>query len=198
MKMKTYSKLLIILIFSLLFSSTTVFASSETFIVEPDVEYSINDDYDAYLNQKKKKSDFTINDEDKYNIYFSRGTIIANRGENGEEFTVNEKNLEILIFQTDADNELYFVVDYNKVRDNVILLGKTTEQELSSLTSELTVGREVAEDNDITLEKIDEEIPKPEMEKINKFKYSNNLLVGLVVLISAIIFVIVKKYKGNE
>lgn len=205
--MKLIKKTIIFLLLFSIICINTAMATDESYIVEPITEEkNYKDDYDEYLENKKKKSDFTIKEDEKDNLYSSRGTIITNRNSEGKEYNLEDEKLEILTIRTDADNELYFIVDYDKTRDNIILLGKTTEQELASMTGEINEYGNPVQEKEVRLtipEDTKETISNKEdikLEKTNKFKinFQTILVIGMIVSVGGLSLLFISQRRASK
>ncbi|WBW49317.1 hypothetical protein O6R05_04725 [Peptoniphilus equinus] len=87
---------------------------------------------------------FTLDPKKKDQLYQSRGTIVENKKADGNDYRSGD-NLELYSFPTDAGNNLHILIDHRKSQGNVILLDETNEQELSSLTRNITAEQEALE-----------------------------------------------------
>lgn len=167
-----------------------------------------NEEEDEENKEKQDKKAFTIKKDRKNEMYSSKGTIMSDKDDKGEQFDVENQNIELLTFTTDADNELYVLIDYDKPFDNVVLLGKTTEQELSSLVDNITqreieAEKEKTEKEKIKKEKLEAEKTKAleEAEAKKKFEFSNIfkqfLPIAGGIVVAVILFFFVKSRKNR-
>lgn len=183
-------------------SNITLEESEETIVdSNPDIEEENN------ISEDTGKKTFLLDPHKKDEIFTSRGTIIENKKSDGTSFE-SDKNIEVLHFTTNSGNNLHLLVDYRKDSHNVILLGDTNEQELSSLTRNMTEEKREEERRDSRIKAQLEKERNKDKEKIeekknDKSKISNLLkkLFPIIIAVFVVIFGLVfkkLKSKNNE
>ena len=167
------------------------------------------EDANDFQNEDKKSlKEYTLDPDKKGEIYESRGTIVENRNNKGEIYNVGDNKLELLKVKTIADNELYLLIDYKRSIDQVILLGETTEQELSSLTDNITQRQKQEElqkeREELERQKSINEENQEDLNKENNSKLKNIVPIISILIVGVIVYlkretlkVLFKKYKKN-
>lgn len=89
-------------------------------------------------DQEQNKKIVPFDPSKKNDIHESRGRIIMNVDQKGNDFNSRGNKFDLIPFTTANGTSLKLLVNYDEYSEDVVLLGTTDEQELASMTKNLT------------------------------------------------------------
>lgn len=195
--------------------SSQAFATANSNINEHGVdvkeEMIINSDAVNYQeNQEQNKKIVPFDPSKKDDIHESRGRIIMNVDQKGNDFNSKGNKFDLIPFTTANGTSLKLLVNYDEYSEDVVLLGTTDEQELASMTKNLT---EEAREREKEKERFEEEnrrlqeesrerdLKEKKLEKEKKKQMRRMLLLPIIlagVVVALVLKFLEKKKKAND
>lgn len=160
--------------------------------------------------QEQNKKIVPFDPSKKNDIHESRGRIIMNVDQKGNDFNSRGNKFDLIPFTTANGTTLKLLVNYDEYSEDVVLLGTTDEQELASMTKNLTEetrerekereefqeeSRKLREEN---REKLQEE---KRLEKEKKKQIQRMLMLPIIlggVAVALVLKYLKKKKEANE
>lgn len=195
--------------------SSQAFATASSNINEHGVdvkeEMIINSDAANYQeNQEQNKKIVPFDPSKKDDIHESRGRIIMNVDQKGNDFNSRGNKFDLIPFTTANGTSLKLLVNYDEYSEDVVLLGTTDEQELASMTKNLT---EEAREREKEKERFEQEnrrlqeesrekdLKEKKLEKEKKKQMRRMLLLPIIlagVAVALVLKYLEKKKKAND
>ena len=145
--------------------------------------------------QEQNKKIVPFDPSKKNDIHESRGRIIMNVDQKGNDFNSRGRKFDLIPFTTANGTTLKLLVNYDEYSEDVVLLGTTDEQELASMTKNLTEETREREEN---REKLQEE---KRLEKEKKKQIQRMLMLPIIlggVAVALVLKYLKKKKEANE